>query len=112
VKFTPEEGEVQLIIKEDQIAEKVYVTVRDTGIGIAQKDISKALAPFGQVDSALSRRYEGTGLGLPLTKKLTEIMNGTFDIQSEEGLGTTITLCFLANKPQDIEETSETEKQF
>lgn len=112
VKFTPEDGEVQLMIKEDLIAEKVHITVRDTGIGIAQKDISKALAPFGQVDSALSRRYEGTGLGLPLTKKLTEIMQGTFDIQSEEGLGTTITLCFPANKPKETKLDLEEQKQF
>ncbi len=112
VKFTPEDGEVQLIIREDLVAEKIQIIVRDTGIGIAQKDISKALAPFGQVDSALSRRYEGTGLGLPLTKKLTEIMHGTFDLQSEEGLGTTVTLSFPMNQPQEVVVNEENKKQF
>lgn len=111
VKFTPENGEVQLTIKEDMLAEKVQIIVRDTGIGIAPKDVSKALAPFGQVDSALSRRYEGTGLGLPLTKKLTEIMHGNFDLQSEEGLGTTITLSFPMNQPK-AQNNPEAKKQF
>jgi two-component system cell cycle sensor histidine kinase PleC len=55
VKFTPENGEVLLAIHEDIVSERVEIIVRDTGIGIAQKDISKALAPFGQVDSGISR---------------------------------------------------------
>lgn len=66
--------------------------VQDTGIGMAQAEISKALAPFGQVDSALNRQYEGTGLGLPLSKALTELHGGTLDLQSEPGVGTTVTL--------------------
>lgn len=94
VKFTPEGGEVVLQVKDNPLENLVTIIVKDTGIGISAKDISKAMSPFGQVDSALSRKYEGTGLGLPLTKKLTEIMGGKFDIQSEQGLGTTITLTF------------------
>lgn len=98
VKFTPEDGEITLSIKEEILENKVYITVSDTGIGISHKDISKAMSPFGQIDSSLSRRYEGTGLGLPLTKKLTDIMGGKFDIRSEVGLGTTITLIFPLKK--------------
>jgi two-component system cell cycle sensor histidine kinase PleC len=94
VKFTPENGKVTLLIREDIVDGLVRVQVKDSGIGIAPKDISRALAPFGQIDSSLSRRYEGTGLGLPLTKKLTEIMGGTFLLESEEGLGTSVTLSF------------------
>jgi len=94
VKFTPEGGHVTLSIEADMLAGHVTLVVADTGIGIEAKDISKAMAPFGQIDSSLSRKYEGTGLGLPLTKKLTELMNGQFDIASEVGLGTTITLVF------------------
>ncbi len=94
VKFTPEGGEVSMIVKEDILEGWVSLVVADSGIGIAAKDISKAMAPFGQIDSSISRRYEGTGLGLPLSKKLTELMGGTFDIKSEVGLGTTITLTF------------------
>ncbi len=66
--------------------------VEDTGIGMAQEDIPKALAQFGQIDSALNRQYEGTGLGLPLSKTLTELHGGTLDLQSEPGVGTTVTL--------------------
>lgn len=92
VKFTPEDGRVTITVKDEPLDGEVTIIVSDTGIGISQKDISKAMAPFGQIDSSLSRRYEGTGLGLPLTKKLTEIMNGRFDIKSEVGLGTTVIL--------------------
>lgn len=91
VKFTPSGGSVSIAGWQD-LAEDTYVfEVKDTGIGIAQKDIAKAMAPFGQVDSALSRKYEGTGLGLPLTRKFIELMGGKFSIQSEQGQGTTIT---------------------
>jgi two-component system cell cycle sensor histidine kinase PleC len=92
VKFTPEKGEVKLSAWEKD--GKITIEVADTGIGISHKNIAKAMSTFGQVDSSLSRRYEGTGLGLPFTRKLTLMMGGTFDIQSEEGLGTTITLVF------------------
>lgn len=91
VKFTPPDGEVGVTMWRNMVDDSISVEVSDSGIGIAPKDISKALAPFGQVDSALSRKYEGTGLGLPLTKKFIEIMGGTFAIESEEGKGTKIT---------------------
>lgn len=68
----------------------------DTGIGIAPKDIPKALLQFGQVDSDLNRKYEGTGLGLPLTKALVELHGGSLDLQSEEGIGTIVTVRFPA----------------
>jgi two-component system cell cycle sensor histidine kinase PleC len=94
VKFTPEGGSVTLVIAKDEFNEFVYIKVIDTGIGIAEKDIPKALSSFGQVDNKLSRKYEGTGLGLPLTKKLIELMQGEFDIKSTLGQGTTVTLKF------------------
>ncbi len=94
VKFTPENGSVTLEIHKDEFNKFVYIKVIDTGIGIAEKDIPKALSSFGQVDNKLSRKYEGTGLGLPLTKKLVELMQGEFDIKSIQGVGTTVTLKF------------------
>jgi two-component system, cell cycle sensor histidine kinase PleC len=94
VKFTPEGGTVTLSAAIDHQTNTLNITVRDTGIGIADKDISKAMSTFGQVDNTLSRKYEGTGLGLPLTKKLVELMKGTFSIKSELGFGTSITLSF------------------
>ncbi len=92
VKFTPPGGQVKVSAWQDKTGKRVIFTVRDTGIGIEPKDISKVMTPFGQVDSELSRRYEGTGLGLPLSKRLVELMEGTFRIESEVGIGTTITL--------------------
>ena len=87
----PSGGTIRLSAWEN-ISEGGYsFEVRDTGIGIAPKDIAKAMAAFGQVDSALSRKYEGTGLGLPLTKKFVELMGGKFLLESEVNVGTTIT---------------------
>ncbi len=92
VKFTPSGGSVTVTMWQNVVDGGLSIEVRDTGIGIAPKDISRAMAPFGQVDNALSRKYEGTGLGLPLTRKFVEIMGGTFSIASEVGKGTTITI--------------------
>lgn len=94
VKFTPENGSVTLEIDKNSQENKVYIKVTDTGIGMEEKDIPKALTSFGQIDNKLSRKYEGTGLGLPLTKKLVELMNGKFEIKSKSGAGTTVTISF------------------
>jgi hypothetical protein len=68
------------------------IEVKDTGVGIAPKDISKVMATFGQVENKLSRKYEGTGLGLPLSNKLVELMSGKLEIKSELGSGTTVSI--------------------
>jgi signal transduction histidine kinase len=68
----------------------LVIEVADTGIGISADDLPKAMAPFGQVDSSLARNYEGTGLGLPLAKRLTELLGGTFRIDSIVGQGTRV----------------------
>ena len=93
VKFTPDGGSVT--VKTWFRPESGFVLqVADTGVGIALEDIPKALTPFGQVDSRLDRKYEGTGLGLPLTKSLVEKHSGSLDLQSEVGVGTTVTVRF------------------
>ncbi len=89
VKFTPEGGSVTMTAGLDKNG-ALKVVVTDTGIGIAKKDIPKALAPFGQIESALARKYQGTGLGLPITKQLVELHGGTFAIDSELGQGTAV----------------------
>lgn len=94
VKFTPEGGSVTLKCWKDVDEGMIVISVKDTGVGMAPQDLARALSPFGQVDNKLSRRYEGTGLGLPLTKKLVELMRGKFDIKSELSLGTTVTITF------------------
>jgi len=92
VKFTPSGGEVRLSASFGLDNKSIMLVVKDTGIGMAKKDVAKAMAVFGQVDSELSRRFEGTGLGLPLTRKLTALMGGTFEISSEPGCGTEVTI--------------------
>ncbi|NRB10381.1 MAG: sensor histidine kinase [Rickettsiaceae bacterium] len=94
VKFTDSGQSVTLSLTKIPDKKLVNIQVIDTGIGMNEKDIPKALSSFGQVDNKLSRKYEGTGLGLPLTKKLVELMQGTFDLQSKVGAGTTVTLTF------------------
>lgn len=98
IKFTLEGGSVTINISQNIQKQLVYIRIIDTGIGIADHDISQALSSFGQVDNSLSRKYEGTGLGLPLTKKLVELMNGKFEIVSAVNVGTTVTLTFGYDK--------------
>lgn len=88
VKFSPEGSAVRI---ETQVcAESLRIAIIDKGIGIAENDIPKALTPFTQVDGSLSRAHEGTGLGLPLAKHLTELHGGTLTIESAVGVGTTV----------------------
>ncbi|NQV83646.1 MAG: PAS-domain containing protein [Rhodospirillales bacterium] len=93
IKFTPSGGSVNLTasLKDD---DRFRITVTDTGIGIAPEDIGIAMSDFGQVDGSLSRKFEGSGLGLPLSKKLTEAQGGELVIESEPGVGTVVTVLF------------------
>jgi len=95
IKFTAAGGQVTVEAVADSTG-AVFISVADTGIGIAAKDIAVALAPFSQVDSALNRKFEGTGLGLPLAKALVELHQGRFELESEPGVGTTVTISFPA----------------
>ncbi|HUO92521.1 MAG TPA: ATP-binding protein [Rhizomicrobium sp.] len=88
VKFTEAGGKVSLVVREK--AHSVEIEVRDTGIGMTESDIQTALKPFAQVDARLERRYEGTGIGLPLAKALVESHGGTLGVQSEPGRGTSV----------------------
>jgi signal transduction histidine kinase len=76
----------------------VEISVADTGIGIAPRDIAKVLEPFGQADNPNSRRQQGTGLGLPIVKALVEQSGGSFKLDSKVDAGTTITLRLPAVK--------------
>ena len=91
VKFTLQGGRVELSARVDDGGALVF-EVNDTGIGIAAQDIPRALASFGQVDSRMNRRFEGTGLGLPLAKSLTELHGGTFELASQPDVGTRVTV--------------------
>jgi PAS domain S-box-containing protein len=99
IKFTPVEGSVTVGARLAESGD-LLVTVADTGIGIAEKDIATALAPFGQVDSKLNRKYEGTGLGLPLCNAMAKLHGGELAIASVVGKGTTVTIRLPAVRVQ------------
>ena len=90
LKFTPAGGRVTLRAFTD--ADGLVLQVQDTGIGIAPQDFAKVLEPFGQVDSTLSRKYEGTGLGLPLSRQMAEMHGGSLTLDSVADKGTTVTV--------------------
>ena len=95
VKFTPEGGAVTVSGSFDA-ALGFELSVSDTGIGMSRKDIETAFSPFGQIDSALSRKHEGTGLGLTITRELVRLHGGDVTIESVPDRGTTVTACFPA----------------
>ena len=73
---------------------RIILGVTDTGIGMSDEGIARALRPFEQADGTHSRRHEGTGLGLHLCVNLMKLFHGTLDIESEVDTGTTVTLRF------------------
>ena len=91
VKFTPAGGQVTLSASR-LVPGWIALKVADTGIGMRAEDIPVALSPFGQIDSSLSRKYEGTGLGLPLCKVFAALHGGSLDIESSPGKGTVVTV--------------------
>jgi signal transduction histidine kinase len=93
VKFTPSGGAVTLSVERSP-DDGLAFRVADTGIGIPPDKLSVALAPFGQIESGLDRKYEGTGLGLPLAKRLVELHGGVMELASEPGKGTVVTAHF------------------
>ena len=97
VKFTPEDGNISCDAHMTDDGEMV-VSIIDSGIGMNNKELAKAMDKFGQVDSSLARKHEGTGLGLPLTKGLIELHGGQFEIVSNPGQGTTINMRFPAER--------------
>ena len=90
IKFTPAGGKIKVSV--GRVEEGVRIAVSDTGIGMAESDIPKALEPFAQVDSSITRKYGGTGLGLPLSRLFAELHGGRLVIDSAPGRGTTVTV--------------------
>jgi PAS domain S-box-containing protein len=93
VKFTPEGGEVRVAVAAEP-GKGLTVSVSDTGIGMTAADIEVALQPFGQIDSKLARKQEGTGLGLPICRSLIELHGGELRVASVPDAGTTMTAWF------------------
>jgi len=89
-KFTPNGGSITMTIrriKSDGSNCLLEFTISDTGIGISKEQQEKLFMPFYQIDSTISRKYQGTGLGLVISKKIVEMMGGTIRLESEEGKG-------------------------
>jgi signal transduction histidine kinase len=114
VKFTPEGGEIGLEIKSDLPNDQVKIIVWDTGIGISEEgkqilfgELSRP-KPFVQIENSLSRQYQGSGLGLTIVYSLTQLHNGSINIESKAGQGTTITVSLPINySNSDLEEPNE-----
>ncbi len=110
IKFTSEGG-VRVKIaaiddKKDQI--RLRMAVADTGIGISEANMNKLFVRFSQVDGSDTRKYGGSGLGLVISKQITELMNGTITVQSKEGIGST----FIAEIPLKVVKAAEAEAKM
>jgi signal transduction histidine kinase len=92
IKFTASGGHVS--VSAYRQGGSIAVTVSDTGVGIASEDIPKVMENYGQVQSGWSKNQEGTGLGLPLSKRLVELLGGSFVLESKVGVGTNVILTF------------------
>ncbi|HLZ65296.1 MAG TPA: ATP-binding protein [Aliidongia sp.] len=102
IKFTPSGGRVSVsaVSRPD---ERLELIVADSGIGIAEGDLDRIFDPFVQVDSSLSRRHAGTGLGLPLARSFIELHGGTIEIASRPNAGTRVTVLLPGNRVQAFE---------
>lgn len=87
IKFTPENGEIGLELSEDLDTDEVIFSVWDTGIGIAEEEKSRLFKPFVQLETGLSRRYNGTGLGLSLVNYIVSLHSGRVTVDSKPGEG-------------------------
>ncbi|MHA1598946.1 MAG: PAS domain-containing sensor histidine kinase, partial [Alphaproteobacteria bacterium] len=101
VKFTPKGKSVE-VSASLQDNEMVF-TVADTGIGMSETELSEAMNTFGRVEGDSSTPQEGTGLGLPLTKSLTELHGATLTVNSEKGVGTTVIVRMPSSRTVNVE---------
>jgi two-component system cell cycle sensor histidine kinase PleC len=91
IKFTPRGGRITVRAerRDDPLGERVRISIKDTGIGIASIDLERLARPFEQIESQHAKTQQGTGLGLALTKALVEMHGGLLDLHSAPGQGTT-----------------------
>ena len=85
------------------------VKVRDNGIGIDPAKLSIVMRPFGQIDAELNRKYEGTGLGLPLVNSMVGMHGGTLEIDTALGQGTTVTITLPAERVVEDDDGSQSQ---
>ena len=110
VKFTPEGGSVRFLIEEGRRFDRnavLKLIISDTGIGMSEEFLPHIFEPFSQEESTSTSRYSSTGLGMPITKSIIELMNGHIDVVSEKGKGTTFTVTVTlgeSDRKQQIDE--------
>jgi signal transduction histidine kinase/ActR/RegA family two-component response regulator len=92
VKFTPNDGTITINVFPNNNHSSVFISVQDTGIGIAAADLDQLFKPFVQIDSKLNRQYSGTGLGLALARRIIELHQGQINVVSQVGQGSTFTI--------------------
>ncbi len=112
VKYTGPGGIVSIRVTEKPGAPNGYANyefnIKDTGIGMSEEFVSRIFEPFEREKSSTNSGIQGTGLGMAITKNIVDMMNGTIDVKSEQGVGTEISLCFTfrvyvgMKEPQDI----------
>ncbi|MEZ6108844.1 MAG: ATP-binding protein [Pirellulaceae bacterium] len=93
IKFT-KDGTVSVTLSCDAARERMKIAIADTGIGIAEDQLSKVFAPFSQADSSTTRNYGGTGLGLTITKRISELLGGDLSVDSKVGAGSVFSIEF------------------
>ncbi|AEF82457.1 sensor histidine kinase, response regulator [Leadbettera azotonutricia ZAS-9] len=109
IKFTPDQGNIAISTRktsEDPGCCILEITITDTGIGISKEQQAKLFQPFVQVDSSISRKFGGTGLGLVISRKIIEMMNGGIRIESEPGKGSSFIFTIQAAIPEASEQPS------
>ena len=113
VKFTPEEGEISLslhLLSSSNNLHSFEVQIRDNGIGISEEQQNRLFSSFEQAEKGTSKRYGGTGLGLVISRRLANLMDGDITLESEEGKGScfTVSFCLGVGKTDTIDNTEKT----
>lgn len=111
VKFNKDNNPIDISIKEIGETENVKFIVKDRGIGMSEDFLSIVFEPFAQEHSDSRTTYEGSGLGLPYVKKILDLMGGTIEIESTQGEGTTVTVCFPLTIDYEWEKESHPDKE-
>ena len=109
VKFTPEGGDVTFTIEEDRRYggnAMLKLIIKDTGVGMSEDYLPHLFDAFSQEDSSTTSKYGSTGLGMPITKSIVELMNGHIDVESEKGVGTTFTVTVTLGESSRKDSTS------
>ncbi|MEZ4927575.1 MAG: ATP-binding protein [Saprospiraceae bacterium] len=104
LKFTPEEGHIYVNIQEDQVKDQRFcrISVKDTGLGIPESKLDKIFDRFYQVDNSATRKGEGTGIGLALTRELIKLMGGDISVRSKENSGSTFSFSIPVRKEAPV----------